>query len=318
MTSYGHGKVILLGEHSVVHGRPALALSVANGAEVSVVASHARHTSLHIEPWNVDVDTDSAPNLGREPLQQALRVARAFYQDDQEFALHATMRLPSGAGMGSSAALGVAVLRALDEARGQPRSDDEIYARSLQWEGVFHGNPSGVDNAMATHGGMAIFVRGQPLVRVVPRHPVSLVVAYSGASSSTKLMVDSVARQLAHEPERIGKVFDAIGAIVSNGKLALEQGELKSLGQLMTMNHKLLSGLMLSTDALEEMIAAAMAAGALGAKVTGAGGGGCMVALVDSAESKRAVSNALQQLGKTVYDVEARPQAGERGVESGA
>jgi len=303
--AYGHGKVILLGEHSVVHGRPALAISVDRGAEVTFTRlEDAEHTTLHIEPWGVDVDSGVETNEGREPLQQALRVARGFYDDDVDLALSATMRLPSGAGMGSSAALGVAVLRALDEARGLTRPDGEVYERSLAWERVFHGNPSGVDNAMATHGGVALFKRGEPLTRVVPRHPVSLVVAYSGSSSSTKLMVDSVARQYEREPERIGKLFDAIGAIVMNGKLALEQGELKSLGQLMTMNHKLLSALMLSTDALEEMIAAANEAGALGAKVTGAGGGGCMIALVDDG-SRHAVAEALRALGKTVYEVES-------------
>jgi mevalonate kinase len=303
---YGHGKVILLGEHSVVHGRPALALSVGRGAEVAFrPLPDAEQTMLHIEPWSVDVDSGPETNEGREPLQQALRVARGFYDDDCELALSATMRLPSGAGMGSSAALGVAVLRALDEARGLTRDDAEIYERSLAWERVFHGNPSGVDNAMATYGGMALFTRGKPLARIVPRHPISLVVAYSGTSSSTKLMVDSVARQFDKEPERVGKLFDAIGAIVSNGKLALEQGDLRGLGQLMTMNHKLLSSLMLSTDALEEMIAAAMAAGALGAKVTGAGGGGCMVALVDGSDGQRAVGAALRKLDRTVYDVES-------------
>jgi len=308
--AFGHGKVILLGEHSVVHGRPALALAVERGAEVTATAvtgATARAvTTLHIEPWNVDVDTGDEPNLGREPLQQALKVARAFYEDDaREFALQATMRVPSGAGMGSSAALGVAVLRALDDARGITRPEQEIYERSLDWERVFHGNPSGVDNAMATYGGMALFTKGSPLTRVVPRHKVSLVVAYSGSSSSTKLMVDSVARQLAKEPVRMNKAFDAIAAIVRNGQLALETGDFAGLGQLLTLNHKLLSGMMLSTDVLEEMIAAALAAGALGAKVTGAGGGGCMVALVDSPEARAAVSAALQQLGKTVYDVES-------------
>ncbi len=304
MTGYGHGKVILLGEHAVVHGRPALALSVERGARVELEPTSNRTTTLDILPWDVRVDSGPESNLGRESLQAALRVARAFYKDDLEFALHAEMHLPSGAGMGSSAALGVAVLRALDAARHIERPDAEIYERSLDWERVFHGNPSGVDNAMATYGGMAMFRRGQPLTRVVPRHPVKLVVAYSGVSSSTKLMVDSVGRQYANEPERIGKLFDAIESIVSNGKLALETGDLRGLGQLMTLNHKLLSSLMLSTDALEEMIAAATGAGAFGAKVTGAGGGGCMVALVDDG-TKDAVVGALRALGRTVYEVES-------------
>ena len=304
--AFGHGKVILLGEHSVVHGRPALAVAVARGSEVTFApASDPAVTTLHIEPWNVTVDTGRATNVGREPLQEALRVACGFYDDGRHFALSATMRLPSGAGMGSSAALGVAVLRALDEARALSRPDTEIYERSLAWEGVFHGNPSGVDNAMATHGGVALFTRGSPLIPVVPRHPFRLVAAFSGTSASTKAMVAGVARLFERNPEQVGRQFDAIGAIVMNGKLALEQGELRSLGQLMTMNHKLLAGLMLSTAPLEEMITAAMEAGALGAKVTGAGGGGCMIALVEDAAQQQAVGDALRKLGKTVYDVES-------------
>jgi mevalonate kinase len=303
---YGHGKVILFGEHSVVYGHPALALAVGRGAEVRWrPAAPGAPTTLHIEPWKVDIDTGAEPNVDREQLQRALRVAREFYDDRREVALQAEMRLPSGAGMGSSAALGVAVLRALDESRAVVRPDAEIYERSLAWERVFHGNPSGVDNAMATHGGMAIFRKEAPLQRIVPRHPVRLLAANSGYASSTKLMVESVARQREREPQRIDKLFEAIAAIVANGKLALEQGDLKSLGQLMTLNHKLLSGLMLSTDEIERMNMAAMDAGALGAKVTGAGGGGCMIALVDSEEAHAAVTAALRGLGKDVYEVES-------------
>jgi mevalonate kinase len=303
--AYGHGKVILFGEHSVVHGTPALALAVERGSEVNASQASQGPTTLSIAPWSVEIDTGDAVNEGRVPLQQALKVARGFYQDDLELTLSAHMNLPSGAGMGSSAALGVAVLRAMDEARGLTRPEQEIYERSLAWEKVFHGNPSGVDNAMATHGGMAIFKKGEPLTRIVPRHKVRLIAAYSGSSSSTKEMVESVARQYAREPKRVGTTFEGITAIVNNGKLAIEQGNLKHLGQLMTANHRLLAGLMLSTLELEKMIAAAMDAGALGAKVTGAGGGGCMIALVESDEQHAAVKTAMQSLDKTVYEVEA-------------
>lgn len=308
---FGHGKVILLGEHSVVHGRPALALAVERGAEVTATPSAgADRTTLHIEPWGVEVDTHTKPEEERKRLlQQALCVACGFYRDDLQVALSATMRLPGGAGMGSSAALGVAVQRALDEVRGVKGPDEEIYRRSLAWERVFHGTPSGIDSGMSTYGGLFLFTRSPvegekpQMVPVVARKPVKLVVADSGERPAAKEMIGSVARQFERERDRIGKLFDAIASIVRNGKVALEQGDLKALGQLMIMNHKLLSSLMLSTEALEEMIACAMAAGALGAKVTGAGGGGCMIALVDNDDAQRAVASALRALGKTVYDV---------------
>ncbi len=303
--AHGHGKVILFGEHGVVHGRPALALAVERGAEVAATAVTEGPTRLHIEPWGVDIDTGSDPNLGRESLQRALNVARSFYDDGLELSLHADMHLPSGAGMGSSAALGVAVLRAMDDARSITRSNDEIYTRSLDWERVFHGNPSGVDNAMATYGGMAVFRKGEPLKRIVPRHRVRIVAAFSGESSGTKEMVESVARQFVKDAGRVGKIFDGMEAIVNNGKLALEAGDMRSLGQLMTLNHRLLSSLMLSTMVLEDMIAAAEKAGALGAKVTGAGGGGCMIALVDRDETRDAVRAAMQAMSKPIYDVES-------------
>lgn len=300
--AFGHGKVILLGEHSVVYERPALALSVDRGAEVSFkLANSADRTTLHIAPWNVEVDSGPEVNEGREPLQEALRIARGFYKDDVEVTLSATMRLPAGAGMGSSAALGVAVLRALDEARGISRSDEEICERSLAWERVFHTFPSGIDSALATHGGMKLFQLKQPLKNVVPRKPIRLVVGFSGSARRAGAMVESVRHQFERDPKRIGQLFDAIASIVHNGKLAIEQGDLKGLGQLMTMNHKLLSALMLSTDTLEEMNERAIAAGALGAKVTGAGGGGCMIALVDGDEQARSVAAALEAMGKPVY-----------------
>src|SRR5689334_14728204 len=119
--AYGHGKVILLGEHSVVHFRPALALAVERGCVVRAEPRTGGPTVLSIEPWGVEVDSGAEPNQGREPLQNALKVARRFYEDDLELSISATMTLPAGAGMGSSAALGVAVLRAMDEARGITR-----------------------------------------------------------------------------------------------------------------------------------------------------------------------------------------------------
>jgi mevalonate kinase len=301
--AYGHGKVILFGEHSVVHGRPALARAVSQGVEVRALESPASVTTLHIDPWQVDLDTGAAPNRGHEALQRALKIARGFYPDAPfELTLRADVRLPGGAGMGSSAAIGVAVLRAMDEAYGQARTDVDVFQRSLDWEKVFHGNPSGVDNAMATYGGTALYVRGQPLAPVTQAQPIQLLAAYSGPSPSTEKMVSLVKQQLDADPVGVGGLFDEIADIVQRGKSALERGDTATLGSCMNDNHQRLIKLKLSTDKLNQMVAAACSAGALGAKLTGGGGGGCMLALVDGPDAHAAVSHALKAYGP-VYDV---------------
>jgi mevalonate kinase len=131
------------------------------------------------------------------------------------------------------------------------------------------------------------------------------VIGESGESASTKEMVDEVARQRARNPERAERTFDAIGTLVTNGRLAVEAGDLRALGQLFDLNQQLLAGLMLSTRTLEEMCGAAREAGALGAKLTGGGGGGCMIALASSDEEASKVAAAIEALGKQARVVRA-------------
>lgn len=272
----GHGKIILLGEHSVVYGRPALAAAIARGCHAT--AQRADESTLAVEPWGVRVfaQRDEA-DPERELLRRAFAVICERY--GVSFSVAATLEIPGGAGLGGSAALSVAVIRACDAALGASHTLDEIIELSLDWERVFHGNPSGVDSAMAARGGIAVFRKGQPLAP----HPIGaafcFVVAHSGEHGSTKQMVASVARQHARDPQKADQVFDAIAAIVENGLQSIERGERESFGQLMDLNQKLLSSLLLSTSTLEDMCKRARAAGALGAKLTGGGGGGCMIAL---------------------------------------
>jgi len=291
----GRGKVILLGEHAVVHGTPALAAGIDRGARAVATRGPAR---LSVAPWGVSV-----------PRTDPLPLARAFDAlltalDVDDVAVEAEIALPGGAGLGSSAALGVAVLRAIDQLRGVERDQASAEDLALVWERIFHGNPSGIDTALALSGGVAVYLRhpppGTPRLRPVrPKAPLRLVVGESGESGSTKAMVEEVARQLARAPERTRKTFAAIEALVNNAERALRDGDLRALGQLMDMNQALLASLMVSTAALEEMCLAARGAGALGAKLTGGGGGGCMIALVDSDEAARRVEAALLAIGRS-------------------
>lgn len=285
---FGRGKVILLGEHAVVHGYPAIAVGIERGVHAEAVP--ATRDLLRLAPWNLAIEPDPR---GTEPLQRAFSAVLDTYEHRPPLEVRATAGLPAGAGLGCSAAIGVAVLDAIDEALGRTRDRSALGEAALIWEEVFHGSPSGVDNTMSAVGGVAMFVRGERLRPIRANKPLHLVVGYSGESSSTKEMVASVRRQLEQEPDRVGKTFAAIETLVRNAKLAIEAGDLVALGQLIDLNHTLLSSLMLCTTKLDAMCQAAREAGALGAKITGGGGGGCMFALAPEGESAERVCEAL-------------------------
>lgn len=285
---FGRGKVILLGEHAVVHGIAAIAAGIERG--VHAQARRAEHDLLRLAPWSLDIRPDPQ---GTDPLERAFAAVLDRYTGRPALEVHATVELPAGAGLGCSAAIGVAVLDAIDEVLGVSRSRAELGSAALVWERVFHGDPSGIDNAMSAAGGVAWFRRGEPLEPIHANKPLHLVIGYSGESSSTKKMVSSVRRQLEEDPRRVTKTFEGIERLVRNAKLAIESGDLVALGQLLDLNHTLLSSLMLCTTKLDRMCQKAREAGALGAKMTGAGGGGCMFALAPKCEEARRLQRVL-------------------------
>ncbi|MFT5357843.1 MAG: mevalonate kinase [Polyangiales bacterium] len=287
-TGRSSGKVILLGEHSVVHGHPALAAGIGLGVDAKAEACPHGQSRLIVAPWGLDLAPTS-----EQPLGQAFAALLESYGREYGARIKLDVHLPGGAGLGCSAAMGVAACVALDGLYEIERSAEERADAALVWERVFHGNPSGVDNAMSACGGVAIFRRGEPLEHLQVARPLPLVIAHSGESSSTKEVVAMVARQKDRDPKRVGQAFDAITALVRNARLAVEAGDLKSVGQLMSMNQTLLSGLMLSTERIEDLCRAAESAESLGAKLTGAGAGGCVIALGQDMDHARAIQKAM-------------------------
>jgi mevalonate kinase len=301
--AFGHGKVILLGEHAVVYGRPALAAALTRGAEA--VAEPADRAWLEISPWEVAIDADEPQADERaEQLRQAFCALLAGYQPRPAFRVRVQLSLPGGAGLGGSAALSVAIVRALDAALGRERDAPAVAEAALAAERVFHGNPSGIDSALAASGGVALYRKGSPLEPVRLGRKLTLVVGHSGEQGSTRETVASVGRQHARNPAKLDQIFDGIEALVANGRSALQAGELWRLGQLMILNQKLLTSMMLSTSRLSEMCQAAEQAGALGAKLTGGGGGGCMIALCEHAAAAEQVMGALQAMGRDAFIAE--------------
>jgi mevalonate kinase len=287
----GHscGKVILFGEHAVVHGVSALAGGIDRGVRARASALAEGASRLTIDSWKVTVTPSDTEMLAQ--AFRALLEASGFGQ--RPMFVKADVDLPPGAGLGCSAAVGVAVARALDPSA----ESDVICDRVMAWERVFHGNPSGIDGAVAARGGCVLFRKGQPITEVKLPAAMYLCVGHSGESSSTKLMVESVSHQRDSKPQLVQKTFDGIAAIVANAKLALEAGDSKAVGQLMDMNQMLLAGLQLSTIRIETLCDIARKHGALGSKLTGAGGGGCVIALTDSQPATLPILAAWRDAG---------------------
>lgn len=291
--------MILLGEHSVVHGSPAIAMGINRG--ISAVARPADKDLLTVSPWSSRV---RPRDKGDEPLERAFAIALSTYSSRPPLRIDVQVDLPSGAGLGCSAALGVAIFDAIDGALCIKRSREELGARVRRWEEVFHGSPSGIDNMTAAVGGLLRYEKGAPLERLSLARPIQIVVAHSGETSKTKEMVSLVASQLASDSARVRGKFDEVSDLVDRAEAALSTGDLPTLGRLLNVNHGILSSLLLCTPRIEELCRLARAEGALGAKVTGAGGGGCIVAL---AEDERHAERIRDALGSRSFVDEARP-----------
>jgi mevalonate kinase len=289
------GKVILLGEHAVVYGRPAIAVPVTQVQAIATISPSS--TGFRIE----------AADLGRacwleeagesDPLAQAVRVTLDHLQAPApDVTLTVRSTIPIASGMGSGAAVSVAIIRAVAGHLGAQLPDQVVSSLAYQIEKIHHGTPSGIDNTVVTYCRPVYFVRGQPIQTFRIHTPFRLLIADTGLASPTKTTVAEVRRSWQRRPADYEPLFDRIGDLAEAARIAIETGEVGRLGTLMTRNQALLRELEVSCGKLETLIQAALTAGADGAKLSGAGRGGNLIALVRP-ETESAVSQALYQAG---------------------
>jgi mevalonate kinase len=296
-TSSAPAKVILFGEHAVVYGRPALAVPVAQvQAQVTVSASARPGIWINAPGIGLSAELGSLPS--DQPVAAVIHNLLFSLGISPFPPLHIliTSSIPVASGLGSGAAVSVALLRALSTHLGRDLSDEQVNAFAYEIEKLHHGTPSGIDNTVITYGLPVYFIKGRPIETFRPGRPFTLVIADTGIPAPTRQSVADVRALWAADPPRWEASFDEIGALCMQARQLIESGEPGQLGGLMDQNHALLQELTVSSPELDQLVQAARAAGALGAKLSGGGRGGNMIALVSSA-SAQGVAQALLLAG---------------------
>lgn len=293
------GKIILCGEHAVVYGRPAIAIPISQVQATATVepAAPGAGLTLHAPDMGLVLRLDEAPP--DQPLAAIVRGTLAYLgAQAPDATLTVRSTIPVASGMGSSAAVSTAMARTLARYLGAPLERAALSALVYEVEKLHHGTPSGVDNTVIAYEQPVYFVRGQPIERLTIRGRFHLLIADTGVPSLTRLAVGDVHRAWEADPATYERLFDEIGAIVRAARAALESGDVARLGPLLNANQERLRQIGVSSPELERLIAAALAAGASGAKLCGGGRGGNMIALV-SPTTQAAVAEALRAAGAT-------------------
>ncbi len=288
------GKIILFGEHAVVYGRPAIA------APVQQVRARA-------EIWPADACVVDAVDLNRrifvararrnDPLALIVRlVCERLHRPLPRWRIRVTSEIPPAAGLGSGAAISTAVVRAMLAGFDEELDNAEVSALVYEVEKIYHGAPSGIDNTVVAYEQPVWFVRGQPPRPFAVARPLHWLIADTGVASPTRIAVGDVRRAWEQDPARFEMLFDAAGDIARQARTAIEKGDVAALGLLMDANQRLLAEMGVSSPELERLMRAARDAGALGAKLSGAGRGGNLIALVHEDQVER-VQQALLRAG---------------------
>lgn len=311
---YAPGKLILFGEHAVVDGQPAIAATLDRGIRVAVSSRDGDDGPL-LRSTNASLPTLCKPDRvvagvktggeGPERLREALRVLVDMCGPETaslQFSVDGA--IPAGSGLGSSAALAVALLRGVHQFFDRPLDDDALIERAFALEKVFHGNPSGVDHTTIVRGGVLSYEKPRGAVVGVatslhlPR-PLRLCVGTAGPHAGTANAVSALRDRAKRHPDHYARIFDGIGALSRAARVHLERGELGAVGELMDLNQGYLNALGVSTPGIEALCAIARERGALGAKLSGAGGGGAVIALVD--DDPEPVRRAFAAAGFTAF-----------------
>jgi mevalonate kinase len=304
-TDFGYGKVILFGEHFVVYGLPAIVSAIGSKTTASV-------RKLETPGLNITDDRPEIPGYKIEKSEEQGKAIKNILRfcgiDPKEQGLEVKFGgdLVAASGIGASAASCTALSRALSDEFKLRFDNERINAAAFEGEKGYHGNPSGIDNTAATYGGLIWFKRNlrkgpNVMEKLRMKEPIEIVIASTGVTASTSKVVSDVRHRREEQPEKFDEIFEKYNRLVIEAQTAIIGHHLEKVGKLMDENQELLRQIDVSSPELENLIDISLNQGALGAKLTGTGRGGNMIALTPGKELQEKVSDAFSKQGYTVW-----------------
>lgn len=307
------GKLMLFGEHAVVYQRPCLVTAVDHRLEVSLEKRSDNKINLNAPEMNIKNYLISLPDLKKshpKAISFVLTAIKNFfekYKVESSLEIETKSQFSSRFGLGSSSAVTVSKIQGLAELFGIKISQRELFDLSYKTILDIQGVGSGFDVAAAIYGGTLFFVTGGKVIEPLRVKELPIIIGYTGVKANTPTLVKMVAEKMAKEPEKFNKIFDEIEKIVNLAKIEIENSNWKKTGELMNLNQGLLRELGVSSKELENLIGAALESGAYGAKLSGAGGGDCMIAISDK-KNYHNVKGAIKKAGGEIIEAKVNSQ----------
>ncbi len=304
-TGYGYGKTILFGEHFVVYGLAAIASALGSKTIATVKTAEGNG-------WTVNDERPATPGYKKKKFneaQQSIQNVLDYLKIDtetQKLEITFAGDLTAASGVGASAAQCTSLARSLNDEFKLNLDDEKINEAAYEGEKAYHGTPSGIDNTASTYGGLIWFVKNlkggnNTIDRVQAGKKMALVIANTGITASTTEVVADVRKQKEENPEEFDKIFKEFESLADVAKKALMEGDIEKVGDLMNKNHKLLQDITVSGELNDKLVDIALKNGAIGAKMTGTGRGGLIIALTSDEDKQEKVTEAIEKEGYTAW-----------------